>query len=46
MINNIGLILLVVYLILQALVIFGLALPTIVLGVVALAAGILILIGR
>lgn len=45
--SNIGMLLLAIYLILEGIVILsGLAIPGIVLGVFALAAGILILIGR
>jgi hypothetical protein len=46
MINNIGLILLAVFLILQALVYFGVAIPLIILGIVAVVAAVLILVGR
>lgn len=46
MIKNIGLILLAVYLILQSIGYFGLAVPVILLGVVGLLAAIFILIGR
>jgi hypothetical protein len=45
-INNIGFILLAIYLILVGLGIFGVAIPAVVLGILALAAGIFILIGR
>lgn len=45
--TNIGMILLAIYLILQGLsVIASISIPAIVMGVLALAAGILILIGR
>jgi len=45
--NNIGMLLLAVYLILVGLtVLVGIAIPGVVLGVLALAAGVLILIGR
>jgi hypothetical protein len=48
MTNNIGFILLALYLILVSLTAFapGIAIPSIVFGMVALAAGIFILIGR
>lgn len=44
--SNIGMILLSVYLILVGLTYFGLAIPGILLGILALIAGIFILIGR
>jgi hypothetical protein len=45
--NNIGFLLLAIYLILQGLAtVAGLALPGIILGILALIAGIFILIGR
>jgi len=44
--NNIGFILLAIYLILVGIGYFGLAIPAVVLGVLAIAAGILLLIGR
>lgn len=45
--NNIGFILLAIYLILEGIVLVaGLAIPPILLGILAIAAGILILIGR
>lgn len=47
LINNIGLILLAVYLILVGIAsIIGLAVPGIIMGILALVAGIFILIGR
>lgn len=45
-ISNIGFILLAVFLILEGLSAFGLPLPPIIMGIIAIAAGILILIGR
>lgn len=46
--NNLGMILLAIYLILVGVVVLvaGLAIPPVLMGVLALAAGILILIGR
>lgn len=44
--TNIGLILLAVFLILQAIVLFGLAIPPILLGIVAILAAVFILVGR
>lgn len=45
--SNIGLLLLAIYLILEGLtIVAGLAIPAIILGILALAAGIFILIGR
>ncbi len=48
LINNIGFILLAIYLIIVGLmaIVPGLAIPSIVLGIIALASGIFILIGR
>ena len=45
--NNIGMIALAIYLILEGLILVaGLAIPAIILGILALVAGIFILIGR
>lgn len=44
--NNIGMIALAIYLILVGLGVFGLAIPSIILGILALVAGVFILIGR
>lgn len=44
--NNVGMILLSIYLILVGVVYFGVAIPSVILGVLAIAAGVLILIGR
>jgi hypothetical protein len=46
MTSNIGMILLAVFLILQALVYFGVAIPPIILGIVAILTAIFILVGR
>lgn len=46
MIHNIGFILLAVFLILFSLITFGIAIPAIILGLVALVSGIFILIGK
>ncbi len=44
--SNIGMILLAVFLILLGITYFGVAIPAVVLGILAIAAGIFILIGR
>jgi len=46
MTHNIGLILLATFLILFSLLTFGLAIPAIILGVVAIVSGVFILIGK
>jgi len=46
MIRNVGFILLAVYLILVGLGVFGVAIPAIVLGILAIASGIFILLGK
>lgn len=46
LINNIGFILLAVYLILVAFIALGVLIPSAIIGIVALAAAIFILIGR
>jgi hypothetical protein len=44
--KNIGMLLLAIYLIVVGLISFGVALPSMLIGILALAAGIFILIGR
>jgi hypothetical protein len=44
--KNLGMLLLAIYLILAGIVALGVAIPGILLGVIAIAAGILILIGK
>lgn len=46
MIRNVGFILLAVYLILVGLGVFGVAIPAVVLGILAIASGIFILLGK
>lgn len=46
MIRNVGFILLAVYLILAGLGVFGVAIPAVVLGILAIASGVFILLGK
>lgn len=44
--SNLGMLLLAIYLILSGITVFGVPIPAVVLGILAIAAGVLILIGR